>query len=206
MLLSSFSKLNIEVDWFAPADNVFKLNTDGAILQGKHSGSIGGAMRYSLGTFIIGFSRKIVTYSHVMAELQALHTGLEIALERNISALEVEVVSTKVIEHFKYVHPNYQSIVESCRFPLRRLGNPVVRHNFRQGNRLADSLAMEGMLLDMKNEDYILLVAPSAARPNLLADKNGEATTRTIFLSTCTKLAILGNLNIICNGVTTNDI
>ncbi|KAH0665687.1 hypothetical protein KY285_026893 [Solanum tuberosum] len=203
--MSGHSKHNIEVRWSPPAANVFKLNTDGAFLQGKHAGSIGGALRDSSGNWIIGFSIIFFAYSHVMAELQALHTGLEIALDKHITTLEVEVDSTEVIELFNYAHPNYQSTVESCRSLLRRLGNPVVRHNFRQGNKLADFLAKEGSLLELNNDDHILVAAPAGARPILKADKNGETTTKSISLSTCTKLAMIRNLNIICNGVTSID-
>lgn len=53
--------------------------------------------------------------------------------------------------------------MESCRALLRRLGNPVICHNFRQGNRLADSLAKEESLLEVNNVTCILEAAPEDA-------------------------------------------
>ncbi|KAG5625232.1 hypothetical protein H5410_010450 [Solanum commersonii] len=131
-----------------------------------------------------------------MTELEA---RLELVLEKHITSLEVE------IDLFHYAHPNYQPIVESCRSLLRRLGNPIVRHNFRQGNRLANFLAKEGNLLEVNNVTCILEAAPAGAKPILQAGKNGVATTRSISLSTCTKVAMLGNLNMIPKIVTSSD-
>ncbi|KAH0743314.1 hypothetical protein KY290_031307 [Solanum tuberosum] len=137
------AKKNISICWFPPAANTFKLTIDGAFLQGSHTGSISGVLRDFVGNWVVGFCKKSYAYSHVMTELEALHTGLELVLDNHTTSLEVEIDSIEVIDLFYYAHPNYQPIVESCRSLLRRLGNPVVRHNFRQGNRLADFLAKE---------------------------------------------------------------
>lgn len=41
-----------------------------------------------------------------MNEMEALHTGLELVLDKHIISLEVEVDSTEVIDLFHYAHPN----------------------------------------------------------------------------------------------------
>ncbi|KAH0724806.1 hypothetical protein KY284_000671 [Solanum tuberosum] len=160
-------------------------------------GGIGGVIRDSYGNWVIGFIKIIYAYSPVMAGLQALHTGLTLALEKQTLPIEVEIDSTEVIELFQYAHPNFQSTIESCMSLLKKLGNPVVHHNFRQGNRLADFLAKEGSILSMNNNSPILAATPADARSILQADKDGVAITRRMSLATCSKLSMLGNLNVL---------
>ncbi|KAH0650465.1 hypothetical protein KY284_030377 [Solanum tuberosum] len=93
------------------------------------------------------------TSSHVMTELEALHTGLELVLDNHITSLEVEIGSIEVA---------IEEVGESS-------------------------------------------ATPAGAKPILQADKNGAATTRSISLSTCTKLAMLVNLNIIPSVVTSSN-
>lgn len=71
-------------------------------------------------TGLLALAEFFFAYNNVMTELQALHTDLEIDIERHITAQEVEVDSTKVIELFHYAHPTYQSNMESCRSLLGR--------------------------------------------------------------------------------------
>ncbi|KAH0653027.1 hypothetical protein KY289_030705 [Solanum tuberosum] len=93
------------------------------------------------------------TNSHVLTELEALHTRLELVLDNHITSLEVEIDSIEVA---------IEEVGESS-------------------------------------------ATPAGAKPILQADKSGAATTRSISLSTCTKLAMLGNLNIIPSVVTSSD-
>lgn len=81
----------------------------------------------------------------------------------------------------------------------------MVHHNVRKENGLANFLAKKERLLDLYNKDYILVAAPVCVRPILQANRNGETTNQSISISTCNKLAMLGNLNILCNGVDSID-
>ncbi|KAH0655684.1 hypothetical protein KY285_030566 [Solanum tuberosum] len=103
------------------------------------------------------------TNSHVLTELEALHTRLELVLDNHITSLEVEIDSIEVA---------IEEVGESS---------------------------------EVNNVTRILEATPAGAKPILQADKSGAATTRSISLSTCTKLAMLGNLNIIPSVVTSSD-
>lgn len=54
------------------------------------------------------------------------------------------------------LQPIFHSIVLSCRQLLMKLGNPVLRYNFRQGNKVADFLAKQGRNVPTLNSTYIL--------------------------------------------------
>ncbi|KAH0643041.1 hypothetical protein KY290_034644 [Solanum tuberosum] len=166
------NRIDIKIRWFPPTTNAFKLNIDRAFYKDSQMGGIGGVIRNSHGNWVAGFREKIYALTHVMAELKALETGLQVALDRLL---------------------------------LRRLGNPVLRHNFRQGNKLADFLAKEGSKLNTTNETAILETTPPGATPILQADKDGVVTNRQLSVSTSTKLAMFGNQNVLRNDVTSTD-
>lgn len=80
---------------------------------------------------------------------------------------------------------------------LRRFGNPVVRHNFRQGNKVADFLCKIGSQLTTIPQSHILHTPPEATIEFLKADQEGVLATKQIFRSLCNKLASFGNLSVI---------
>lgn len=72
----------------------------------------------------------------------------------------------------------------------------MVRHKFREGNRVTNVLAEEGS----RQNNYgtiSLLQPPVGAQSILQADKEGVATTRKVACSAFAKLALLGNLNLL---------
>ncbi|XP_059295228.1 uncharacterized protein LOC132048339 [Lycium ferocissimum] len=63
------------------------------------------------------------------------------------------------------------------RFWMRELGNPVVRHTFREANSIAHLLGQEGMKKATPNQ---LVVLPTLYQPlayNILLDKQGRCTS-----------------------------
>lgn len=118
-----------------------KLNKDGAFLAKLKECGIGGVIRDSHDNWIIGFQAKTHAYNPVVMELKALENGLHLALTNHLHVTEVESNSTEVIEPLVQPSDTYHSILSSCRLLLKMLGNPVVRHNFREENRLANLLA-----------------------------------------------------------------
>lgn len=90
-----------------------------------------------------------------MAELKALETDLQLALDLLMMPIEVETDPIEVIDLLQHTHLIYQSVVDSCRFLLSRLGNPILCHKFREGNKLADFLAKKGCMLDTITEATI---------------------------------------------------
>ncbi|KAK4711266.1 hypothetical protein R3W88_005779 [Solanum pinnatisectum] len=190
------SKIDIRILWFPPPVNFYKLNIDGAFIKKDQTGGLGGVIRDSNGSWVFGFCKKIIAFSHTLVELQAFELGLQLAFERGMIPLEIETDLTEVIEFLHHSHPIYLSVLDSCRSLLRRLGNPMVRHHFRQANKLADFLAKEGCNISVINYLVVLVAPPEKANIILRADKDGVSSTRSISLSTCTKLATLGNLSV----------
>ncbi|KAH0714982.1 hypothetical protein KY284_007887 [Solanum tuberosum] len=170
--ITSPNIIDIKICWFPPTTNAFKLNIDGAFDKDNQMGGICRVIRDSYGNWVVGFRKKIYALTHVIAELKALETGLQLALDR---------------------------------FLLRRLGNPVLRHNFRQGNKLANFLAEEGSRLNTTTETAILETTPPGATPILQVDKDGVVTNRQLSVSTSTKLVVFGNQNVLSNDVTSID-
>lgn len=63
-------------------------------------------------------------------ELQAFLQGLEVARINNLNIIEVETDATKVIMQLNHPSPLFVNIVNDCRFALKKMGNPQIRHNF----------------------------------------------------------------------------
>lgn len=55
-------------------------------------------------------------------------------------------------------YPSYNALISNCRYWRRRLGNPPIQHNFREGNQVAQELAQQGV---MQANVYYSQVYPS---------------------------------------------
>ncbi|KAK4718362.1 hypothetical protein R3W88_016700 [Solanum pinnatisectum] len=179
------SKKDIHIRWLPPPVNYYRLNINGAFIKNDQTGGLGGAICDSNGSWVFDFCKKINAFSHTL-----------LALDRGMIPLEIETDVTEIIEFLHYSHPIYLSMLDLCRSLLRRLGNLVVRHNFCEANKLADFLAKEGCNISIISHLAVLVAPLEKANIILRADKDGETSTRSISLSTCTKLATLGNLSV----------
>ncbi|KAG5620361.1 hypothetical protein H5410_005579 [Solanum commersonii] len=83
---------------------------------------------------------------------------------------------------------------------LRRLENPVVRHNIQQRNKVADFLCKIGSQLTTTPQSYVLHTPPEAATEFLKAYKEGVLVSKQILRSSCNKLARYGNLSVITSS------
>ena len=92
----------------------------------------------------MGFSRNIGVTSSFEVELWALRDGLSICVDKNYSAIEVELDAKAIIDIF--LNPNQSSsfispLLDDCR-PLASLIPRIqFKHCFREANRCADHLA-----------------------------------------------------------------
>ncbi|XP_055827571.1 uncharacterized protein LOC129895823 [Solanum dulcamara] len=64
------------------------------------------------------------------------------------------------------------NIAQTHKLTLKKLGNPVVRHSFRQANKVADVLSRFGAELTMTNNPLILLTPTDKAKEKLKADQD----------------------------------
>ncbi|KAK6773715.1 hypothetical protein RDI58_028953 [Solanum bulbocastanum] len=139
---------------------------------------LGGVFRDSRGNWIAGFYKRGKGVNHIHMELQALLQGLEVAIARELIITEVETDATEVIKQIQHPSPLFSNIVNECRYALRKLGNPKIRHNFREGNTVAHTLATEGHQRATTNEVMLLVEPQPWAEDCLNNDSFGGYTTR----------------------------
>ncbi|XP_019255539.1 PREDICTED: uncharacterized protein LOC109234131 [Nicotiana attenuata] len=165
----------------------------------KHNtGGIGGIIRNSCGDWIIGFFNRIKAHNSTHAELQALQSGLNLAYEKRLAPLEIDTDSTDIIKLLQHnISPAITNFILECRYLLNKLGNPVIRHSFREGNKVAHFLCKWGSKHHLSSTTIILHSPPDAVKKAIQDDKNEVLTTRLISSSICNILAVLENLSII---------
>ena len=156
------------------------MNTDGATKGNPGLAGGGGVVRDSRGRWINGFSRNIGYATSMTAELWALRDGLNMAVSLNYQPLIVELDSSDVIamltSHTSFHHCNV--LLNDCRWLLSRLQIIEVRHVFREGNQVADSLANLGCLADSSFRSFV--TPPSEILPLLQFDCNRVGKTRLV--------------------------
>ncbi|KAH0644534.1 hypothetical protein KY284_032418 [Solanum tuberosum] len=93
--------------------------------------------------------------------------------------------SVEAIKLLENMHPTYRSIILHCRSILKKLGNLVVRHSLRQGNKVADILSRLGCKLTHTNNPCILLSPPDIFKKKLKEDRDEVTSSKIVVQSTC---------------------
>lgn len=153
----------INIKWFPPLCETFKLNTDGSFLSATEGGGIGGVICDHNCQWIVGFSKHTLGNNHVMLEIEALLQGLRLVVNLNLNVIEIENDSTEILQVLQQAHPIYSTLVNDCRSLMKKLGNPLIHHNFRQANKVAYFLSKMGAKLTLSIPD-----ANISTPPNLL--------------------------------------
>lgn len=99
-----------------------------------------------------------------------------------------------------YPSPIYTNLIFLFRSTLRNLGKPWIRHNFREGNKVAHMLATEGSKRATIN-DMGFLMDPPWILNILQYDSMRGTSIKKCTILTCNSLAKLGNLNILFTNV-----
>lgn len=107
-------------------------------------GGIGGVIRNSQSDLIIGFMGGLPNASKNQAELLSLMQGLKITMDQNLTPLKIATDSTEVIDMLHNGLLAYEPIIYECRQLMQQLRNPLIRHTFREQNKVVDALAKEG--------------------------------------------------------------
>lgn len=118
----------------------YKLNTDGS--RKGAVATCGGVVRDSNGDSIIGFAMKLENLDTLMAELEAIFSGLRLCVAHDLMGTEVETDSEmaynmklrKSTEQWKY-----SSFIRRIRLLLP--GFEGLHLTFREGNKFADGFA-----------------------------------------------------------------
>ena len=95
-----------------------------------------------------------------MAELWALHDGLQLCLQIHTQAVLIELDSKTIVEAFNsQAHSNTftSPMIEDCKHMISRIPQTWVRHIFREANRCANYLAKLGTSCE---DDFIVFSSP----------------------------------------------
>ncbi|OIT07684.1 hypothetical protein A4A49_62849, partial [Nicotiana attenuata] len=159
------------IKWTHPIYGTYKLNTDGAYNINTNCAGIGGVIRNSNGDWVIGYWKYSYAINHTYMEILALQQGLQLAIMHTLRPIEIEIDSTEILQLIEHCTPIYQTLIDSCRCLLKKLGNPVGRHSFREANSVAHFLAKEGSKQTRCNNLSVFWQPPATICNSLQADK-----------------------------------
>ncbi|KAI8572924.1 hypothetical protein RHMOL_Rhmol01G0238700 [Rhododendron molle] len=136
------------------------------------------------GNWVIGFRRTMRPMQSLEAELWALHDGLQLALDRKITQIYVEMDALAAVQLIMGVdQPRHflSNIVHDWRFLMRKLGVEKIDHIYREGNKCADALANMAYnpILDFR----ILDIAPTCINSQLRDDTYGVSYPKLLYVS-----------------------
>ncbi|XP_019252804.1 PREDICTED: uncharacterized protein LOC109231610 [Nicotiana attenuata] len=182
--------------WEPPPRGCFKLNTDGAV-KGKVGiggiGGIGGIFRNHNGDWILGYMENIPYTSILEAEFRALIKGLQLAEQNNLLPLHIDTDSVEIIGMLTEGNLIFDPLICECRLLIQRMGRVVVRHAFREQNRVADALAKEAVKKTFWNRSVVLAVPPVFVNDIVWVDTLGTELPR-LFLGCNIVDTILHNI------------
>ncbi|OIT24935.1 hypothetical protein A4A49_52376 [Nicotiana attenuata] len=112
-------RVRLNLKWIPPNPNYYKLNTDGSTSTNNDTNGIGGA----------------------------LIRGLNLAIQMQLTPLEVEIDAQEVTTLLATDNSKYANLFSDWRYLLTMLREPVVRHAYREPNGVADQLAKLGCRL-----------------------------------------------------------
>ncbi len=129
-------------------DYVYQLYVDGAANLAKKAAGIGGHIQKN-GQELYHFSDYVENATNNEAEYLALIRGIELALELNLSRLQIyadsELVVRQINGEYKVKHPNMIPLHKRVNALLQKLESWRVAHVPREQNQRADQLSKQGL-------------------------------------------------------------
>lgn len=128
----------------------------------------------------MGYYSKIALTTPLEAELRSLRYGLKLAVQHNITRLEIESDALDALDCILTGKSIYANLIFECRYWLSRLTERVLRHAFREQNQLADRMAKEGASQGRLGDVRVFVTPPEFAQDLLLADSQETLYRRKI--------------------------
>lgn len=100
------------------------------------------------------------------------------AIDRNLTPLEINTDSIELVNMFCCGHLLYETLISECKYLMQRLGAPRLVYVFREQNRIADALAKEGAKMEGFDDPTFLEVPLMCDRGPLHADIVGTTFIR----------------------------
>ena len=140
------------IGWDIPPKGWYKINSDGAMKTSSGILSAGGLLRDDQGRWMAGFAVNLGRCSALVAEIWGALYALQLAWERNVKKVILEMDRLPVVHIFKNGSKNINgchALVMDIRHMLSLDWEVHIQHVFREGNRAADSLANFGAHLPL---------------------------------------------------------
>ncbi|XP_070039961.1 uncharacterized protein [Nicotiana tomentosiformis] len=98
-----------------------------------------------------------------MVELKSLLKGLQLAEQNGWIPLDINTDSPEIIQMLLTGNLTYDPMICECRLLMQRMDKVVVRHTYREQNRVADVLAKEAAKPSFLGRFSLLVVPPMFA-------------------------------------------
>lgn len=92
----------------------------------------------------MGFHALVESLNPTKMELKGLLQGLMPAFQLQCMPSKIDRDSTNIIHILNNACPLYINLSTQGRYWLKKFENPLIRHTFREENKLAHSMAREG--------------------------------------------------------------
>ncbi|KAF7844735.1 putative reverse transcriptase [Senna tora] len=135
------------ISWEAPSAGWIKLNIDGSHQGATGNSACGGVARDDNGKWIFGFIKNLGKKNSTVAEMWGVLIGLQIAKEKGYTRVVVESDSRDVlalIEKTTESNQQMHMLARRIRDLYKEDVEIVLSHAYREANKLADALAVQG--------------------------------------------------------------
>ncbi|CAN0880337.1 Putative ribonuclease H protein At1g65750, partial [Linum grandiflorum] len=138
-------RVDAPISWTSAPPPFITLNTDGSVLATSRKATAGGVLHDSLGNGIAAFSSSLGNCSITRAELTGVIEGMETAGRLGVRHLEVQCDSACAV-HFlsQPTIGEHQHTTLVYKQLLERQWVVRIKHIYREGNHVADTLANIG--------------------------------------------------------------
>lgn len=171
------------VHWVTPAEGWQKCNVDGSSKEDGSSAGCGGVIRDTNGLWVSGFTMTLVAMDGLSAELWSIAAVLNHAWDsghrRICLASDSRIAIELITKGCREEHPLW-GWVHQIQVLIRRDWQVVLEHTYREGNFVANWLAMAAR--DAVEGMRVMLKPPESLRPMLKTDLGPNGYERIIFL------------------------
>lgn len=179
-------KVETLIGWSFPQDEWVKCNVDGACKGGGAATGCGGVLRDNSGRWLLGFHRGLGMGTVLNAELWGIFLGLQTAWNQGYQKIWLEsdsLTSVNLVKNGCSMNHSCSNLVQSILDLCSREWQVHIAHTHREGNRVADILANDGVHSDMFTS--LLHLPPHHVMDCLRDDMSGASMPRLISAGFC---------------------
>ncbi|XP_070026590.1 uncharacterized protein [Nicotiana sylvestris] len=118
----------------------------------------------------MGYIENIPLTTNTLAELKALLKGLQLAEQNGWVPLDINTDSAEIIQMLLTGNLIYDPTICECRLLMQRMDRVVVRHTYKEQNRVADAIAKEAAKPTLLGRSSLLAVPPMFVNDLFWAD------------------------------------